>query len=82
VGHKILEVGREEVPLACFASRDQVTANLDLLRTSSSILGAKAKNLTFGHPMNNSHVADPSQPNALYYTNANSLDRQNNQIEA
>jgi hypothetical protein len=39
-----------KVPLACFASR-----------TSSSISGAKAKNLTLRHPMNNSHVADPIQ---------------------
>jgi hypothetical protein len=60
-GHKILEVGREEIPLACFASRVQVGANLNLLRTSSSISGAKAKNLTLRHPMNNSHVSDPSQ---------------------
>ena len=60
-GHKVLEVGREEVPLACFGSRVQVAADLNLLRTSSSISGAKAKNLTLRHPMNNSHVADPSQ---------------------
>jgi hypothetical protein len=39
----------------------QVGANLDLLRTSSSISGAKTKNLTLRHPMNSSHVADPSQ---------------------
>jgi hypothetical protein len=64
VGHKILEVGWEEAPLACFASRVQVAANLNLLRTSSSTSGAKAKNLTLRHPMNNSHVADPSE--ALY----------------
>jgi hypothetical protein len=64
VRHKILKAGREEVPLACFASRVQVAADLNLLRTSSSISGAKAKNLTLHHPMNNSHVADPSQ--ALY----------------
>jgi hypothetical protein len=30
VGHKVLEVGREEVSLACFASRVQVGANLNL----------------------------------------------------
>jgi hypothetical protein len=30
VGHKILKVGREEVPLAYFASRVQVAANLNL----------------------------------------------------
>ncbi len=65
VGHKILKVGREEVPLACFGSRVQVAANLNLLRTSSSISIAKAKNLTLRHPMNNSHVADPSQ---AFYT--------------
>jgi hypothetical protein len=51
------------------------------LRTSSSISDAKAKKNTLRHPMDNSHVADP-QPSALYYTNANSLDRQNDQIEA
>jgi hypothetical protein len=65
VGHAILEVGREEVPLACFASRVQVAANLNLLRTGSSISGTKAKNLTLRHPMNNSHVADPSE---AFYT--------------
>jgi hypothetical protein len=62
----ILEVGREEVPLACFASRVQVGANLNLLRTSSSIPGAKAKNLTLRRPMNNSHVADPAKRPILY----------------
>jgi hypothetical protein len=35
--------------------------------------GAKPKNLTSRHPMNNSHVADPSQPSAPYHTNANPL---------
>jgi hypothetical protein len=59
---KIWTAGRQEVPLAWFASRVQVAANLDLLRTSSSISGIKAKNLALRHPpMNNSHVADPSQ---------------------
>jgi hypothetical protein len=66
VGHKILEVGREEVPLAWVSSRVQVAVNLNLLRTISSISGEKAKNLTLRHPMNNSHVADPSQ--AFYTT--------------
>jgi hypothetical protein len=46
--------------LLCFASLvQQVAADLDLLRTGSSISGKKAKNLAFRHPMNNSHVADP-----------------------
>jgi hypothetical protein len=81
-GHKILEVGREEVPLACFASRVQVGANLNLLRTSSSISGAKAKNLTLRHPMNNSHVSDPSQAFYAIPTQTLALDRQNDQIEA
>jgi hypothetical protein len=106
-GHKILEVGREEVPRAWFASRVRVGAILDLLRASassmvplawfasrvrvgaildllrasaSSISGTKAK----------SYLASPDeqfagsrpQPSVLYYTNANSLDRQNDQIEA
>jgi hypothetical protein len=72
VGHKILEVGWEEVPLACFASRVQVAANLNLPRTSSSISGAKAKDLTLRHPMNNSHVADPSEE-AFYTTPTQTL---------
>jgi hypothetical protein len=66
-GHKILEVGRGEAPLACFTPRSvQVAADLNLLRTSSSISGAKAKNLTSRHPMDNSHVADPTAKRVLY----------------
>jgi hypothetical protein len=42
-------------------SRIQVAANLNLLRTSSSISGAKAINLTSRHPMDNSHVAGLTQ---------------------
>jgi hypothetical protein len=82
VGHKVLEVGWEEVHLACFASRVQVAANLNLLRTSSSVSGAKAKNLTLRHAMNNSHVSDPSE--AFYTTHQRKLfrSRQNDQIEA
>jgi hypothetical protein len=63
-----------------FASRDPTARQSELLRTRTSIPGAKAKNLTLRHPMNNSHVSDPSQePSALYYTNTNAspLDRQN-----
>jgi hypothetical protein len=36
-----------------------------------AISGAKAKNLTSRHPMNNSHVADPSQ--AFYTTPTQTL---------
>jgi hypothetical protein len=81
---KILKAGRKEAPLACFGSRVQVAANLNLLRTSPSITGAKAKNLTLRHPINNSHgpVADPSQALYTIPTQAPKLDRQNDQIEA
>jgi hypothetical protein len=68
--HKILEVGREEVPLACFASRVQVGANLDLLRTSPSISGAKAKNLTLRHPMKQQFACSRPQPSVLYFRSA------------
>ena len=75
VGHKILEVGREEGLLVCLPLVIRLLAKSEPLRTSSSISGAKAKNLTLRHPMNNSHVADPSQ---AFYT----IDQQNDQIEA
>jgi hypothetical protein len=38
---------------------------LDLLRTSSSISGAKAKNLTLRHPMNIIRLADPEHHGVL-----------------
>jgi hypothetical protein len=65
-GHKILEVGREGGILVCLPLVIRLLAKSEPLRTSSSISGAKAKNLTLRHPMNNSHVADPSQ--AVYTT--------------
>jgi hypothetical protein len=70
-----------------FASRDPTARRSGPLRTSSSISGAKAKKLTLRHPMNNSHshvaAGDPSQAfYVLYHTNANPLDRQNDQIGA
>jgi hypothetical protein len=63
VGHKILEVGREEGLLVCLPLAIQLSANLNLCEQvlPFQISGAKAKNLTLRHPMNNSHVADPSQ---------------------
>jgi hypothetical protein len=64
VGHKILEVGREEVFFVWLPLVIRLSAKSEPLRTSSSISDAKAKSLTLRHPMNNSHVADPSQ--ALY----------------
>jgi hypothetical protein len=62
--HKILEVGREEGFLVCLPLVIRLSAKSEPLRTSSSISCAKAKSRTLCHPMNNSHVADPSQ--ALY----------------
>jgi hypothetical protein len=61
-GPKILEVGREEVPLACFASRVQVTANLNLCEQVLPFQVQKRKILPFVTRWTiSSHVADPSQ---------------------
>jgi hypothetical protein len=70
VGHKILEVGREEGILVCLPLVIRLSANRqsEPLRTSSSISGAKAKSVTLRHPMNNSHAAATpgKQPKAFY----------------
>jgi hypothetical protein len=82
-GIKILEVGREEGLLVCLPLVIRLLAKSEPLRTRrSSISGAKAKNLTLRHPIDEQFACSRPQPSALYYTNTNSSDRQNDQIEA
>jgi hypothetical protein len=61
----------------------RLLAKFEPLRTSSSISGAKAKNLTLRDPIDEQFAwRSRPQPSVLYHTNTNSLDRQNDQIEA